>query len=317
MITILSSPKAFIGSDGNNQINAIKSWINIHPEIEIILYGKSEGAAQVCNNFGIKYCPDIESNSFNLPYFNAIVNHAAVNAKYEIQMYLNCDVLINNAVIKFMKSFPFKGKFLIVGQRIDLDRGINLNMENGGWLDELRRLVNRGKANLHGVTGKDYFIFPRGMWYNLMPLIIGRGSYDSALIAFCLRKKIPVIDATQIIPAIHLFHGYQIIKGNNKNVTQDHYADQNRKLHDILHSAPTIADSDWIVQDNHLKRNFCRQDWIRFLEIWFRFKKNQKVISYCIRFLDRLLQKSKLKCKNTYSIENIVYNYIKLHGTID
>lgn len=55
MITFLSSPKAFTGKVGENQVRAIKSWLRIHPDIEILLYGRSKNADIICKQFDIKY----------------------------------------------------------------------------------------------------------------------------------------------------------------------------------------------------------------------------------------------------------------------
>ena len=44
MITVLASPKAFKGRDGDNQRRAIQSWRSIHPEVEVMLFEIRPGA---------------------------------------------------------------------------------------------------------------------------------------------------------------------------------------------------------------------------------------------------------------------------------
>jgi len=46
MLTIFSSPKPFTAINAWNQLNALRSWRAIHSDIEVIIFGASEGAAE-------------------------------------------------------------------------------------------------------------------------------------------------------------------------------------------------------------------------------------------------------------------------------
>lgn len=308
MITLLTSPKEFIGDIGRNQIAAIKSWKAIHSAVEIILYGKSNTAYEVSEAMGLKYVPDISSTLTGLPFFNAIARHAKFHAKYDVQIYLNADIMLNNAVITILKYITFK-KFLIVGQRIDLPKDVYIDLNCGNSLKELRRLAERGVTKLHAISGKDYFIFSRGLWDNLENLVIGRGGYDTALIAFCLRNKIPIVDATLAIPAIHLYHEYKKDKKTGKKITEDQFAMENIVRHDIIHSGPTIADADWLFKDNKLHRNYSRGDWIRYFEIGLRYRYGLKICSYWVRALWRIIRAINLQNDEKYNLLYVIRAY--------
>ena len=58
MLTIFSTPKPFVGHIGIIQRNAIKSWTLLHPDVEVILFGDDEGAAQACQDLGIRHEPE-------------------------------------------------------------------------------------------------------------------------------------------------------------------------------------------------------------------------------------------------------------------
>ncbi len=47
MLTIFTAPKSFYGHIGVIQTNAIRSWLLLCPECEIILFGGEEGIAEV------------------------------------------------------------------------------------------------------------------------------------------------------------------------------------------------------------------------------------------------------------------------------
>ena len=66
MITFLTSPKPFIGIDKENQYRAIKNWKLIADNVEIILYGNSEGIENAANELNVKISYDIVGLPFPL-----------------------------------------------------------------------------------------------------------------------------------------------------------------------------------------------------------------------------------------------------------
>jgi len=52
MLTIFSTPKPFLGHIDVIQRNALQSWKRLHPDVEIILFGDDNGAAEVCRDRG-------------------------------------------------------------------------------------------------------------------------------------------------------------------------------------------------------------------------------------------------------------------------
>jgi hypothetical protein len=47
MLTFFTTAKPFRGHDGITQKNALKSWTLLHPDVEVILFGNEDGAAEV------------------------------------------------------------------------------------------------------------------------------------------------------------------------------------------------------------------------------------------------------------------------------
>lgn len=207
MITFLASPKAFVGLAATQQMAAIRSWLAVGAGIEVILYGDSLGTAEVCRALGIRHVPDIEATERGIPYFGAIAGHAAEHARYDVQVYLNCDILLTPHILLASEHISLSA-FLMIGQRIDLSEGVEVNANDPGLSSQLKMLADAHRISLHTPGGSDYFAFRRGMWKDLPPVVIGRGGYDNALIAYCLQRRIPVVDATLAVPALHQFHDY-------------------------------------------------------------------------------------------------------------
>lgn len=313
MITFLSSPKAFSGNLYKNQLNAIQSWINVHPNSEVILYGNSPGCKEVCAMLGITHVDQIECSPSGVPYFDAIVGHAQKYALYDIQVYLNCDILLTEAILDAIRMVHFP-RFLMLGQRIDLGVKANITFQKDNWHLYIESLIRNGDAKLHAPSGMDYFIFPRGLWEGIKPLVIGRTGYDSALVAFCLRQSIPVIDATYAIPAVHQHHDYNHLGGRAKEVTLGSDARNNSRFHKVEHSPPSVIDATWQIYNGQLIRNNTRGDYLRHFESFLRYKKNSIYLSYVIRAIWRLLTGLKVNKVNKIELSEVMESWFGKTG---
>jgi hypothetical protein len=60
MLTLFRTAKPFRGHRGIIQLNALKSRTLLHPDIEIILFGDDEGAAEICTECGLRHEPHVE-----------------------------------------------------------------------------------------------------------------------------------------------------------------------------------------------------------------------------------------------------------------
>ena len=60
MLSLFTTAKPFRGHSGIIQCNALKSWTLLDPDIEIILFGDDEGAAEVCAEYGLGHEPHLE-----------------------------------------------------------------------------------------------------------------------------------------------------------------------------------------------------------------------------------------------------------------
>lgn len=288
MVTFLASPKSFVGVDDGNQRRAIRSWLAAAQGAEVILYGASQGVSEAARELGVRHVSRIRCNQVGLPYFNAIVEHAAEHGQHARQVYLNCDILLPPYFGSRLKCVD-GGRSLIVGQRIDLAAGTIFYPEPGAWDDSVGDLIAAGKASLHPPSGIDYFVFERGMWHGLPNVLIGRGGYDSALLAYCLRRRIPVYDASRILLVVHQYHDYAHVGDGQRFVFAGPEAQENLVLNDIVHSAPMITDADYQLHEHGVTRNWCRGDWLRFCEMRLRYRLRMKHPSYAVRLLWRLV----------------------------
>src|SRR5262249_19151083 len=58
--TFFATAKPFEGHSGIIQRNALKSWMLLHPNVEVILFGDDKGAAEIAAELGLRHVPFVE-----------------------------------------------------------------------------------------------------------------------------------------------------------------------------------------------------------------------------------------------------------------
>lgn len=206
MLTIFTIPKAFHGLNGVIQDNAIRSWLALEPAPEIILLGRDDGVAETAAKFGLKHAADVDCNEHGTPLVSSMFEIAQGIAGNPLMCYINADIILLNDFLPAIRRIAMP-TFLVIGRRWDMDITEPLDFSEASWEKRLRaRLAEEG--GLHGATGLDYFVFPRGFYRDIPPFAVGRTTWDNWLAYHARRQKAPLIDATGAITIIHQNHDY-------------------------------------------------------------------------------------------------------------
>jgi len=304
MISILASPKPWHGLAAVHQYNAVKSWLALHPGVEVILYGAAPGTAEACERLGVQHVPHVDATPEGVPYFGAIADHAAEHARCDLQCYVNCDILFTKSLLDATQRVFFK-QFLMIGQRIDLAEGVAIDVTNPDFLVEIRNLAEKGMAQLHPPAGSDYFVFPRGLWKGLPPVVIGRGGYDNVLIAFCLKKMIPAIDATPLVLAIHQHHDYSHVAEGASHIFGGDDARTNYSNISNMNGV-SIEDVAWLMNGKGIYETKCRGDWARYLVLKSIIYSNSRFLQHLAVITRSLAYKLHLSKPKRYNLFEII-----------
>ncbi len=206
MLTIFTTPRSFRGHIGVIQTNAIQSWVLLRPACEVILFGDEEGTAEIASEFGIRHIPDVDCNEYGTPLVSSMFSVAQNIAKYQLMCLVSADIILMSDFLPAVQCVH-KYPFLMVGQRWDLELNESVNFDDAQWESRLRTcLAEYGK--LHPKCGIDYFVFPRGLYRNIPPFAMGRAAVDNWLVYQARFLKVPVIDATKVVTAVHQNHDY-------------------------------------------------------------------------------------------------------------
>ena len=255
MLTIFSTPKPFRGHINIIQRNAIESWKRIHPDVEIILFGDEDGAADVACEFGLRHVPYVPQNEFGTKLLRGFFEPAQEMARHDLVCYINCDIMMTpklaGSVARARSFFP---RFLMVGKRWNTDIVEPWDFSGEDWDLSLERFV-RERGSLLDATGIDYFVFPRGLYREMPALVIGRIWWDHWLIWRARSLGMPVIDATRVILAVHQNHDYSYHAAGAFGVWHDEQSRKNFELAGGKWHLYTIEDSTHRLTSSSMKRN--------------------------------------------------------------
>jgi hypothetical protein len=66
------------------QCNALKSWTLVHPDVEVILFGDEEGAAEAARELGVRHEPHVERNESGGKRLDHFFDRAQEMARHEV-----------------------------------------------------------------------------------------------------------------------------------------------------------------------------------------------------------------------------------------
>lgn len=267
MITIFTTTKPSVGEIEIIQRNAIGSWKQLKPEPEIILFDKEEGAQALARDLEIIHIPEVQRNEYGTPIIADIFEKAQRLAKNRILAYVNADIILMSDFLEIISKVNLD-KFLIVGQRWDIDIKERIQFEESGWEEDLRQMIKR-KGRLHGPSGIDYLVFPKGIFGKIPAFALGRTMWDNWFLYKAWIDNALVIDATSVITIAHQNHKVHTPKGHKIDVWRGPEAKTNQKLAGGVSHAFTIRDCSKVLTREGLKNP--KIDFYRIFSLPFRY----------------------------------------------
>ena len=174
MLTFFTTAKAFRGHDGIIQRNALKSWKLLDRDVEVIVFGEDEGAAEVCAELDLVHHAHVEQHALGKNRLDYMFQRAREMARHEYLCYCNCDiVLVEDFLRGFELTRAWREEFLFVARRWDVDVTEPINFGDAGWTERLRASA-RTRGSRRDEFWIDLFVFKRGMYLDMPPLMVGQ-----------------------------------------------------------------------------------------------------------------------------------------------
>ena len=266
LVTILTAPKPFIDSHMRIiQRNALRSWLALGDQVQVIVLGDDEGIKQNCDDLGIMHIPGIRCNDKGTPLLSSMLEMARKKSTTPYLAIVNADIILFD---DFLQAIKFVGarkeRFLLVGQRWDMQ--IANELQNVMDFKELNAQI-QSSASLHPPAGSDYFVFPRDCYHAIPDFAIGRAGWDNWFIFKSRFERWDVIDGTQLVSIVHQNHDYSHLPGG-----QPHYrlpeTKQNVALGGGEHTIFTLFDAQFQLEKGGIfRKKFTLKKVMRELEI--------------------------------------------------
>ena len=211
MITIFAIPKPFDGHVGMIQRNALESWARLD-DVEVLLLGDDDGVAEAAHEIGARHVREVEKSAHGTPLVSSAFQLARNTARHDVLAYANADIILFPDVVDAVRAIHFR-QFLLVGQRLNADLRAPIAFDDPMWQQKLRETV--AGAELANESWIDYFVLPRdsSLIDDLPPFAVGRPMWDNWLIREARLRRVPLIDGTSCITAVHQRHDYTHVPG--------------------------------------------------------------------------------------------------------
>lgn len=242
MLTILAVPKPFKGHIATIQRNAIRSWIELRPKPQVILFANEEGTAEIAKELGVEHVPSILRNDHGTPLLDGVIGQGRRLSTNSMLCYVNADILLTSQFIHSVEVVSKKlEKFLCVAKRINIEIPepipFEVNWEANLTLDVQARGVMASEAYI------DIFVFPASCYQNVPAFAVGRPWFDHWFIKTACDAHIPVVELTATAPLIHQNHDYGHVEGGMEAIWRSEETQKNLTLYGKIIHDYTLADA--------------------------------------------------------------------------
>ena len=195
-----------------------------------MLFGDEAGTAEAARDLGATHIPRVERNEHGTKLLNDFFGRAQGMARHKLVCYVNCDIILLNDFRMAVEAVSRQqSDFLAIGRRWNTEITEPLDFDSPEHDQSLRNLVlERGKEQSSWCI--DYFVFRRGFYSDIPPLVIGRIWWDNWLVWRARAAKADVIDISAVVRAVHQNHDYAYHPAGHKGVSDDEQAQSNFQL---------------------------------------------------------------------------------------
>jgi len=252
LVTILTAPKPFVDAHISTiQRNALRSWLALGSDVDIVVLGDDTGIAENTKQLGIRHIPGVRCNDKGTPLISSMLELARIETKSAFLAIVNADIILFDDLLKAIRLAAAEmERFLLVGQRWDME--VTRELKDANAFIELRKQIPE-KAKLHPPAGSDYFIFPRTCYESIPDFAIGRAGWDNWFIFKSRFERWKVIDGTQQVTIVHQDHDYSHLPGG-----QPHYRLPETKKNVALgggdHTIFALFDAQYQLEDGRISR---------------------------------------------------------------
>ncbi len=253
LLTIFTTPKPFKDKHIITiQRNALRSWLALGEEVEVLVIGNDEGVADNARQLGVRHIPQVRCNAHGTPLISSMLENARAGGSGRYLAIVNTDIILFPDLLEAIRNTAkVREQFVLIGQRWDQDVTAELPGGAQAFAEFKQQVKTNGK--LHPPMGSDYFLFPRACYQSIPDFAIGRAGWDNWFIFNSRWHGWALVDATRDVTIVHQSHDYRHLPGG-----QPHYrlpeTDENVTQAGGYHTIFTIHDAQYNLIDGKLTR---------------------------------------------------------------
>jgi hypothetical protein len=267
MLTLFAIPKNFRGHIRTIQHNAIASWTRLSPRPEILLFGNEEGTAEISRQLGLRHIPEVARNEFGTPLVGDLFRQAEKHSSTPLLAYVNADIILTDDFPAALdRVHPRYKNIMMVGRRWDLDWDQPVDFSQPGWGESMRANALRANVQRPG-NYVDYFVYSRGLCDGLLPLAIGRFSWDNYILWYARSRGAELVDASRAVVAIHQNHDFSHHPEGMTGIREGPERKRNRQMVGGWWHLYTIEDSTQILETDGVRAS-RRHAWLMAKRLW-------------------------------------------------
>jgi hypothetical protein len=208
-VSLFTCPKSFAEDHiALIQHNAIRSWLQLGSDVEVLLIGDDPGVEEIAKELEIPNPRELTRNLEGTPQISSIFEIARSHGTSPLLCYVNADIILLPDFLTAVEAIGLQlEKFLMVGQRWDLRVAEPLEFSDG-WDSRLRTSLQT-HGHMHPPAGSDYFAFPRALQLDIPDFALGRAGWDNWMIFAARASGAPVVEASGMVTAVHQEHEYE------------------------------------------------------------------------------------------------------------
>jgi hypothetical protein len=217
-ISLITTLKPFKGLARIHQINSLQSWAKFIEDAEIIVVGESEGFETILSEFkfNIKWIKEVKTSYSGAPYLDDMIKKGLENARNDSVCIINADTILLSDFVNSVSNLinMYDNRFLLTSRSFPLNINTVLDFDEPEIEAHLKHYARKNYTHLD-ITSlpTDFYFFHRDFLSNakIPPFIYGRGIFVRWYIYHAYCKRIPIIDGTPTITAIHQTHTFDYI----------------------------------------------------------------------------------------------------------
>ena len=150
LITVFSAMRPFVGSIGQVQLSAIRSWLSLGPECQVVLIDDEEGTTpQAVAELDVEIIKDVKRSRLGAPLLDDLLRVGADAARFDLLAFNTADVLLppnfTNVALAVQRLMDGH-EFFASGSRFDLLEPFEFERQRLSGVNRPRdRLMNRAR----------------------------------------------------------------------------------------------------------------------------------------------------------------------------